>query len=144
MRRDMRPILRTRPHRKEVGATSEDATIGPAREATRMAPPANPQDRRGDGPNPVPRRASDPRGAFPPSDLGQWPSWQSPQIEDAKPKELTAMLKRFAKWLPIGIVAAGFALLGSPREARAVLVLEGTITVDALPSNTVFASDNNS
>jgi len=54
------------------------------------------------------------------------------------------MLKRFAKWLPIGIVAAGFALLGSPREARAVLVLEGTITVDALPSNTVFASDNNS
>lgn len=54
------------------------------------------------------------------------------------------MVTRFAKWLPVGLVAAGFTLLGAPRDARAVLVLEGTIQVDGSAPVTVFASDNNS
>lgn len=36
------------------------------------------------------------------------------------------MLTRFTKWLPVGLVAAGFAFLGSPREACAVLELRAT------------------
>jgi len=48
------------------------------------------------------------------------------------------MMTRFAKWLSVGLVAAGFALLGAPRDAHATLVLEGT--VDGV---NVFAADEN-
>jgi uncharacterized protein (TIGR03382 family) len=54
------------------------------------------------------------------------------------------MMSRFGKWLPAMLVVFGFALLGAPRNAHAVLVLEGTITVDAQTPIIVFASDNNS
>jgi hypothetical protein len=49
------------------------------------------------------------------------------------------MMSRFGKWLPAMLVVFGFALLGAPRNAHAVLVLEGTITVDAQTPIIVFA-----
>jgi len=53
------------------------------------------------------------------------------------------MVSRTTKWLATTFVLAGFALLAPPREARAVLVLEGTITVDSQPAITIFATDGN-
>lgn len=53
------------------------------------------------------------------------------------------MMSRFGKWLPTMLIVAGFAFLGVPRDAHALLVLEGTITVDGNAPITVYATDNN-
>jgi len=55
------------------------------------------------------------------------------------------MMLRFGKWLPAMLVVAGFALLGAPRDAHALLVLEGTIQYDNSTRPTiVWATQDNS
>jgi len=58
-------------------------------------------------------------------------------------KEIDPMMARFVKWAPFGFLAAGFVLLGTPRDAHALLVLTGTIQ-SAGTTYTVYVADNNS
>jgi len=58
-------------------------------------------------------------------------------------KETVLMLSRFARWLPAALVAAGLTFLGTPRDAHAVLILEGTVQLDGNTPITLYAIDNN-
>jgi len=48
------------------------------------------------------------------------------------------MIRKLSRWLPVGLVAAGFALLGPAHQARAILVL-----ATQTPTGTLITVDNN-